>query len=1063
MRIVIDLQACQSPGSRFRGIGRYSLSLARAMVEAGRGHEFWIALNGALPASIESIRAAFDGLVPQDRIVVWDCPGGPRGGRVLAELMREDFLASLRPDLVHVSSLFEGAGDGIATSIGRGSGAPVPTAVTLYDLIPLAMADLYLPDRATRAWYEDKLESLRRAGLCLAISEFTRHQGIELLGLAPEHVVNISGAAEPIFRRLPPDPGRDAALAARYGIWRPYVMYTGGFDPRKNIAGLIRAYGLLPADLRGRRQLVIVGDPPAGVREQLAGVVRECGLRDDDVCFAGFVPDVDLVGLYNACALYVFPSRCEGFGLPALEAMACGAPVIGANASSLPEVIGHDEAMFDPESDQAMSRKMLAALSDEDLRRRLLDHAGERAGLFSWEATADTALRAFEAWRPAPSPRPRPVAATFRTLRVTDAQAAAELVRELGTAPVLAIEDARTPMPMPPRDAVDGPEWNRLLYEAGGYPAVARQALGAADWREWVQARGHGLVQDASPDALGERVVAALGVSRWDALARQCAALHALPGASGTDWPAIAHVQADNHPPARAGRTLFVDVSHLSERDAGTGVQRVVRNILREVLEQVPEGWRLEPVRFDGEGRCICAREFAWKFMELPLPALADAPAEPRAGDVLLGLDLSAHIIPTHFARFDRLRQRGVRMYFVVYDLVPLSRPDAINPVTRVLFEKWYESIGQLADGLCCISRAVADELLEWCDQARPARSRPLQIGWFHLGSGLDTAPSAGPPAPTRRRPRFLMVGTVEPRKGYRQALDAFEALWDAGEDLELVIVGREGWLTEAVCARLRGHREAGKRLRWLTDADDAILRGQYAQCDALLAASEAEGFGLPLVEAAAAGLAIIARDLPVFREIAGDHATYFHGFEPADLAQAIRAWRVQADAGTLPDVAAMPRLSWRESAAALLSLVFEQAWSATWRPAGRYLFPATDERIRHQVGHLERNAWRSDGTAGFLAFGPYMRLAAGQYRLLVHGAWLGQQGDAHVEVVAGGGGNAIARHGLEPGEPRAGQLLDLAFGLASDASDLEVRVYVSAETALALRGFEIVSCEPSG
>jgi glycosyltransferase involved in cell wall biosynthesis len=412
MRLVIDLQACQSAGSRYRGIGRYSRSLAEGMLRAGRGHDVWIALNGGLPDTIEGVRAAFDGLLSQDRIVAWDNPfpavehqaEDPWRNRV-AEVVREDFLRSLAPDVVHVCSLFEGWDDGVATSVGRGSQPAPRTAVTLYDLIPLAMPAQYLQDPATRRWYERKLEDLRRADLCLAISDYSRQQGIDLLGLPDARVANISGACDPQFRVLPVDPRRDAALRARHGLWRPFVMYTGGFDPRKNVDGLIRAYAALPAGLRAAHQLLVVGEPPAPIRDALEAVARQCALGPDEVRFAGFVRDPDLVALYNACALYVFPSRCEGFGLPALEAMACGAPVIGADDSSLPEVMGYPDAMFDPASDLAMSARIRLALEDPADRERLRAHGRERVRLFSWDATAARALDAIERLHAAPAPR----------------------------------------------------------------------------------------------------------------------------------------------------------------------------------------------------------------------------------------------------------------------------------------------------------------------------------------------------------------------------------------------------------------------------------------------------------------------------------------------------------------------------------------------------------------------------------------------------------------------------------------------------------------------------------
>ena len=170
MRIVLDLQACQGHGNRVRGIGRYSRLLAQSMLRESRGHEFWIVLNGGMPEAIDEIRGDFDGLLPQERIVLWDNPFpaaelhqvDPWPCRV-AEVLREDFLASLRPDVIHVASLFEGWNDPSAASIGRGSMRRAPTAVTLYDLIPLAMREVYLKDGPTRRAYLGKLDRTRRS------------------------------------------------------------------------------------------------------------------------------------------------------------------------------------------------------------------------------------------------------------------------------------------------------------------------------------------------------------------------------------------------------------------------------------------------------------------------------------------------------------------------------------------------------------------------------------------------------------------------------------------------------------------------------------------------------------------------------------------------------------------------------------------------------------------------------------------------------------------------------------------------------------------------------------
>lgn len=982
MRIVIDLQACQSRGSRVRGIGRYSASLAQAMIRRGSEHEFWIALNAALPESIEDIRARFDSLLSQDRIVAWDNPFPASEHLALepwrirvAEVLREDFLRTLRPDLVHVSSLFEGLHDQVVTSIGRSSGPVLPTAVTLYDLIPLAMESDYLQDPPTRQWYERKLVSLRRAELCLAISEFSLSQGKSLLRLREERLAHISGAADPVFRVLPADPVRELALRARLGVWRSFVMYAGGFDPRKNVAGLIRAYAALPLQLRQTRQLVVVGDPPGPIRSELDAVARAHGLDADELRFVGYVADADLVGLYNACELYVFPSRSEGFGLPALEAMACGAPVIAADASSLPEVIGYPDAMFDADSDAAMSARINQALSDPAYRARLLAHGQERVRLFSWEDSADRALNAIAAW--------------------SRRRKGSELVPDLDP-----VADALATHPDEIRIA-----------------RIRRQSQALAG-----QLAGH----DPGP----------------------------------ADLRRLAAAQSANMPFPGRLRQFLVDVSELAARDSRTGIQRVVRNILGELLKAPPSGFEVVAMRFDADGSCRYARVFVHHLLDRDGPPPDDALVDARPGDVFLGLDLSAHLVPGQEALLARWRQQGVALYFVVYDLVPLLRPDVVHPGALPLFQQWYPVIARMADGLCCISAAVASELLEWCDQERPPRLRPLRIGHFHLGADFDTGVDGDTalaiPSWLSARPTVLMVGTLEPRKGYPQALAAMEQIWAEGEQVNLAIVGKLGWMMDAFAATLRGHPELGRRLHWLEATDDAQLRALYKGSATLLMASESEGFGLPIVEAARHGLAVLARDLPVFREIAGAHALWFDGGTVEPLADALRHWLGLHRSAAVPSSRAIPLLDWAGSASALIDLVQGGKWDAHWMPGARRVFPANDPRVLHQVGVRERQAWRSDGRAGFLAYGPYAQLSTGHYRLDIRGRLGVSAGEAWCDVVVGRGHHRPWNAPINEATTRGDSICSTMLDLQADAQDLEVRIWVSAESDITLETIEL-------
>ncbi|HZF97295.1 MAG TPA: glycosyltransferase [Pseudoxanthomonas sp.] len=399
--MLIDLQGGQT-SSRFRGIGRYSVSLAQAMARQAGEHEIWLCLNANLDEGLQEIHSAFAGVLPSSRIVnfavssdvKWSRPGNA-WRRSTAELTREAFIAALQPDIVHVSSLFEGAEEDAVVSIGRFAPQPA-TAVTLYDLIPLLNPDAYLGADWARCWYMERIASLRRAQLMLAISTHAKCEAEEALGDDRGRIVNISSAVSEMFRPLDMSESELHELQTRHRINRPFVMYSGALDSRKNIGGLLEAFSLLPADLRKAHQLVIAGRSVPEERVQVLHLARRHGLHDDEFVLTGYVSNVDLVALYNACAVFTLPSLHEGFGLPALEAMACGAATIGSSTSSIPEVIGRSDALFEPTRPAEMAGLITRVLAEPAYRTSLREHASVQAKKFSWKTSARCALDAFQ-------------------------------------------------------------------------------------------------------------------------------------------------------------------------------------------------------------------------------------------------------------------------------------------------------------------------------------------------------------------------------------------------------------------------------------------------------------------------------------------------------------------------------------------------------------------------------------------------------------------------------------------------------------------------------------------
>ena len=406
------------------------------------------------------------------------------------------------------------------------------------------------------------------------------------------------------------------------------------------------------------------------------------------------------------------------------------------------------------------------------------------------------------------------------------------------------------------------------------------------------------------------------------------------------DWLTVAGSIAQSLPPQPITKQLLLDVSAICRTDLKTGIQRVVRSLLLEWLHYPPAGYRIEPVYFtpeSGQWQCRYARQYTLKLLGCPDQSLSDDVLEPQPGDVFFGADLAGvYIIESEKAGlFTWLRNSGVEIYFAVYDLLPILYPHVFPPQANQNHLAWLQTVSRIAEGAVCISQSVANELATWIKVNRSAHSHPFKIGWFHLGADIESsAPTSGLPhdadiilSALSRQPSFLMVGTIEPRKGYNQTLSAFEQLWVQATNINLVIVGKQGWMVETLIERLSHHPELGKRLIWLEGISDEYLDKIYAACTCLIVASEGEGFGLPLIEAAQRKLPIIARDLPVFREVAREHAFYFEGVAPDQLAAATQHWLKLYNNGTHPLSDAMPWQTWKQSAAKLLSNILKEEW----------------------------------------------------------------------------------------------------------------------------------------
>jgi len=269
---------------------------------------------------------------------------------------------------------------------------PGKMVTTIYDV-----SFLHYPEHHTEAnrihCLRGSLDGAVRAERIIAISEHTKRDVIQYLNVPADRIVVTHLAARKEFHPRP-QAEVEAYVRERLGLNEPYLLSVGTLEPRKNVRRLIHAYCLLPGDIRNNFQLVI-GGGKGWLSSDIYQIVVKMG-AESRIRFLGYVPEPDLPWLYCGATCFVYPSLYEGFGLPPLEAMASGIPVITSNTSSLPEVVGDTGLLIDPQSEDSLGSALTKLLSDADLRRGMSERGLERANQFSWEKTALQTLRIYE-------------------------------------------------------------------------------------------------------------------------------------------------------------------------------------------------------------------------------------------------------------------------------------------------------------------------------------------------------------------------------------------------------------------------------------------------------------------------------------------------------------------------------------------------------------------------------------------------------------------------------------------------------------------------------------------
>ena len=385
MRIGIDMLGNQST-SRNRGIGRYTRHLVGQLLARHPQHEYFLYVYEGLPGA-------------DDR---W--PGAPQLRTVSTPFADQDLRESAAQIAVENADRLDVLLQTTPLECFRGHVPPAKNvggpklASILYDLIPMLFQDLYLADPQYSRRYFQAVRHLRQYDLLLAISEASRLDGQRVLQLASEQVVTIGAASDGEFffpDRSQPMPEASRAVLDRLGVREPFVYCLSGLDGRKNIRGLMQAFALLPEAIRRQNQLVVTCSMTAEEEVHWLGEARRFAI-DEQLTLTNFLSDETIRVLYQRCAAFVFPSYYEGFGLPLLEALHCGAPVLAGRNSSQREVVGEAGLLADASSPAEIASQLARLLSDAELAATLRRRGPEQARTFSWEATADRAIAALE-------------------------------------------------------------------------------------------------------------------------------------------------------------------------------------------------------------------------------------------------------------------------------------------------------------------------------------------------------------------------------------------------------------------------------------------------------------------------------------------------------------------------------------------------------------------------------------------------------------------------------------------------------------------------------------------
>ena len=331
-------------------------------------------------------------------------------------------------------------------------------------------------------------------------------------------------------------------------------------------------------------------------------------------------------------------------------------------------------------------------------------------------------------------------------------------------------------------------------------------------------------------------------------------------------------------PPAH--KIIYVDITSLTRGDAGGGIQRTQKKFLEYTL--CMKGVSVVPIASEGSIFYRVLVDTTDSEIQISLK-LSNEVVSIGENDVFLSLDLNYLSLISNFDFYIKLSKQGTNIWFLIYDLLPIDYPNYFLEGTAELHDSWLNNLLKIANTIC-ISKAVQDNLDRYMFKKKIARKNLLNLQ-LYLGADLyDTQNYSLVRGVKIDTKKFIAVGTLEPRKGYEEILDVCEKLWAQGEIFEMHFIGKLGWKSEGLKNRVTLQSGLNPYLFWHSTATDQELDFHYATCDALIAASFDEGFGLPIVEALRRQKVVFARKIEIFEEVIGKSEHLFESKKDLEL-----------------------------------------------------------------------------------------------------------------------------------------------------------------------------------